>query len=143
MYFQDSIKMKQNWVLAGALIVLFPILSLAQVKEKIDRGPVALTVKEKVVYVGWRLLKDDPDDVAFNVYRRDMGLGDFVEVDLTIYDVRGKKLRGLMNGPARPGRNEVAWNGRNDRGMLLGSGLYLYRLAVGNKVETRRMVLLK
>jgi len=66
-----------------------------------------------------------------------------VEVDLTIYDVRGKKLRGLLNGPARPGRNEVAWNGRNDRGMLLGSGLYLYRLTIGNQVELRRMVLVK
>jgi flagellar hook assembly protein FlgD len=66
-----------------------------------------------------------------------------VQVDLTIYDVRGKKLRELLNGPGRSGRNEVAWDGRNDRGMLLGSGLYLYRLTVGDQVETRRMVLLK
>jgi hypothetical protein len=40
-------------------------------------------------------------------------------------------------------RNEVAWDGRNDRGMLLGSGLYLYRLTVGDQIEIRRMVLLK
>lgn len=66
-----------------------------------------------------------------------------VEIELAIYDIRGKKVRGLLNEPGRPGRNEVAWNGRNDMGMQLGSGLYMYRLTVGNKTETRRMVLLK
>lgn len=53
----------------------------AQVAEKIDRGVVALTVHERAVYVGWRLLKDDPEDVTFNVYRKDVGLGDFMRVN--------------------------------------------------------------
>ena len=68
-------------VLILTLIVLFPCSAMAQVNEKIDRGVVALTVEEKVVYVGWRLLKDDPKDVAFNVYRQDIGLGEFVKVN--------------------------------------------------------------
>ncbi|MCU0917025.1 MAG: silent information regulator protein Sir2 [Planctomycetes bacterium] len=53
----------------------------AQVQEKIDRGVVALAVSEKEVYVGWRLLRSDPADVAFNVYRQDVGLGDFQKVN--------------------------------------------------------------
>jgi rhamnogalacturonan endolyase len=48
--------------------------------EKIDRGVVALSIDETHAYVGWRLLKDDPEDVAFNVYRRQVGLADFVKV---------------------------------------------------------------
>ena len=121
MYFEDSIKMKQSWLLVGVLIVLFPVLSLAQVKEKIDRGPVALTVKEKVVYVGWRLLKDDPEDVAFNVYRRDMGLGDFEKVnqkpirkstnflDTTALPGHGYeyKVKTLTNGVEKDSRGEA------------------------------------
>ena len=121
MYFKDSIKMKQSWLLVGVLIVLFPILSLAQVKEKIDRGPVALTVKEKVVYVGWRLLKDDPEDVAFNVYRRDMGLGGFEKVnqkpirkstnflDTTALPGHGYeyKVKTLTNGIERDSRGQA------------------------------------
>jgi rhamnogalacturonan endolyase len=50
---------------------------MAQQAEKIDRGVVALTVDRNIVYIGWRLLLDDPEDVAFNVYRQDIGLGDF------------------------------------------------------------------
>jgi len=64
-----------------AVVVLGPIVSVAQVRERIDRGVVALAVNERTVYVGWRLLKDDPENVAFNVYRKDVGLGDFVKVN--------------------------------------------------------------
>ena len=66
------------WILMASVVWL-PGIAMAQVDETIDRGVVALTVKEKVVYVGWRLLKDDPEGMAFNVYRKDMGLGDVTD----------------------------------------------------------------
>ena len=65
------------------MVVLWPIVATAQVREKIDRGAVALTVDEGMVYVGWRLLASDPENVAFNVYRKDIGLGDFEKVNDT------------------------------------------------------------
>ncbi len=43
----------------------------ARVEERLDRGLVALRRPDGSVYVGWRLLKSDPGDVAFNVYRAD------------------------------------------------------------------------
>ena len=63
------------------LAFLAPIISTAQVNEKIDRGVIALTIDEGKVYVGWRLLKSDPENIAFNVYRQDMGLSDFVKIN--------------------------------------------------------------
>ena len=39
-----------------------------RIEEKLDRGLIAIK-SEKGVYLGWRLLKSDPADVAFNVYR--------------------------------------------------------------------------
>lgn len=71
--------MKQSILLS--ILFLFTLDLNAQVNEKIDRGIVALTVSEKAVFVSWRLLKDDPENVAFNVYRKDIGLGDFVKVN--------------------------------------------------------------
>lgn len=41
-----------------------------RVREKLDRGLVAMAVAGNKVYLGWRLLDSDPKDVAFNVYRR-------------------------------------------------------------------------
>jgi rhamnogalacturonan endolyase len=70
------------------MVVLWPRLAIAgrgdacvARTEKIDRGVVALTVDEDQVYVGWRLLKSDPADVVFNVYRKDVGLSDFKKVN--------------------------------------------------------------
>ncbi len=66
-------------------LMLIPALFLkAQVKENIDRGIVALTVNKKTVYAGWRLLSDDPANIAFNVYRQDIGLGGFEKVNREI-----------------------------------------------------------
>lgn len=41
-----------------------------RVEEKLDRAPVAIA-KENGVYLGWRLLKDDPESIAFNLYRKE------------------------------------------------------------------------
>jgi rhamnogalacturonan endolyase len=49
--------------------------------EKLDRGVVAFTIDLNSIYVGWRLLKEDPADIAFNVYRMDIGKADYVKVN--------------------------------------------------------------
>lgn len=67
------------WLLISAILI--PSISRAQVNEKIDRGVVALAVNSDKVYVGWRSLKDDPENTAFNVYRKDIGISDFVKVN--------------------------------------------------------------
>jgi rhamnogalacturonan endolyase len=51
------------------------------IMEKLDRGVVALQIDEGNAYVGWRLLKEDPADVAFNVYRRQVGSSEFEKVN--------------------------------------------------------------
>ncbi len=74
---------KRSSFIVLVMVILWPIVATAQVNEKIDRGVVALTVKEGMVYVGWRLLASDPEDIAFNVYRKDIGLDDFEKVNDT------------------------------------------------------------
>ncbi|MEW6360350.1 MAG: silent information regulator protein Sir2 [Planctomycetota bacterium] len=54
---------------ARFIVVLLICISTAGAVENLDRGVVALPMDEGKVYIGWRLLKDDPTDVAFNVYR--------------------------------------------------------------------------
>ncbi|MBN2317851.1 MAG: silent information regulator protein Sir2, partial [Acidobacteria bacterium] len=40
-----------------------------RIEEKIDRGMLALNMGDGRIYLSWRFLKSDPEDVAFNVYR--------------------------------------------------------------------------
>lgn len=64
-------------------------------------------------------------------------------VELTIYDVTGRRVRTLVNEARGAGRHEVVWRGEDDNGRRVASGVYLYRLRSGSYVETRRMTLLK
>ena len=64
-------------------------------------------------------------------------------VVLTIYDVAGRRVRRLVDDNVTFGRTDVTWDGRNDNGERVGSGVYFYRLVAGKKVLTRKLTVLK
>ena len=64
-------------------------------------------------------------------------------VDLTVYDVAGREVAVLVRDRMEPGTFEVQWDGRDNAGRVLPSGMYLYRLNAGAFTESRTMVLLK
>jgi len=64
-------------------------------------------------------------------------------VELSIYDVLGKKITTLYNGIPKIGKNVEHWNGENNFGLVQASGIYFYVLRNGNKIQAKKMVLLK
>ncbi|HER42882.1 MAG TPA: T9SS type A sorting domain-containing protein, partial [Candidatus Eisenbacteria bacterium] len=64
-------------------------------------------------------------------------------VSLAIYDVRGSRVRTLVEGSFPNGKHAVQWDGRNERGERVSSGVYFARLRVGGADATRKMVLLR
>ncbi|RKZ14134.1 hypothetical protein DRQ50_09500, partial [bacterium] len=71
-------------------------------------------------------------------------LPDSRKVSLKIFDVSGRLVKTLIgDGMVGAGRNEVVWQGRDDSGRLVATGVYFCRLEAGNFSETRRMTLLK
>lgn len=62
------------------------------------------------------------------------------EVEVTVHDVLGRLVRTLENGTVPSGDHEVVWNGRDERGARVASGVYFYRLRAHDAVETRRVV---
>jgi hypothetical protein len=64
-------------------------------------------------------------------------------VTLTIYDVRGGLVRTLVNGVQTSGEKQVRWDGKDEQGQSVATGVYFYRLSAPGFVETRKMMLLK
>ena len=65
-------------------------------------------------------------------------------VVLRIYDVSGRLVRTLFDGEVIPaGRRRVVWNGTDQSGTSVASGVYFYHLAAGDFEETKRMVLIR
>jgi hypothetical protein len=64
-------------------------------------------------------------------------------VTLTVYELRGRRVRTLIESELEPGTHEIHWDGRNDRGEPVSSGIYLYTLSAGDRLFTRKMAILK
>jgi hypothetical protein len=70
-------------------------------------------------------------------------LGDGAEVKIRVYDIRGRLIRTLLNESRKPGTYRVVWDGQDESGSEVASGVYLYSIEAGEFSSTRKMVLLR
>ncbi len=68
---------------------------------------------------------------------------DGVRVVIEVFTARGRKVKTLVDERKSPGSHTVLWDGRDDRGEAVGSGVYLYRLTIGPHAAVRKMVLFR
>ncbi len=64
-------------------------------------------------------------------------------VSLKIYDLAGRHVRTLVDGPKTAGYHSVVWDGTDHKGRGVASGAYYYRLQAGGFEETHKMLLVK
>jgi len=65
------------------------------------------------------------------------------DVEVAVYDVAGRRTALLASGHRDPGRYTVVWDGRDERGRRVASGIYFARMVAPDYVTTRKMILLK
>jgi hypothetical protein len=65
------------------------------------------------------------------------------EATLRIFDASGRRVATLVEGPQAAGPQEIVWEGRDDSGNALPTGMYFYRLQHAGGEQTRKMLLLK
>jgi len=64
-------------------------------------------------------------------------------IRLTIFDLTGRQVKNLVDGVRKAGTHRVEWDGRDDRGGQVASGIYFYSLRSSSAHITRKMVLIK
>ncbi len=64
-------------------------------------------------------------------------------VQIEVYDVRGRRVKSLVNGRMPPGRHEAHWNGTDEQGQAAASGLYFLRMRAGGTEMTRRVTIVR
>jgi hypothetical protein len=65
------------------------------------------------------------------------------DVALSIYDVSGQQVRSLVDEWRSAGRHSIVWDGRDDAGRQVASGVYVYRLRAGQFSRSAKMVITK
>ena len=62
---------------------------------------------------------------------------------LTIFDVTGRAVRSLVDGTLPAGEHAIVWDGRDEAGHAVPSGIYLYKLQSREEIATKKMILLE
>jgi len=65
------------------------------------------------------------------------------DVEITIYNILGQRVRKLVKGKQCAGSYKIQWDSKNDNGVQLANGIYLLRLNAGSFVRTRKMMLVR
>jgi len=66
-----------------------------------------------------------------------------VGVVIMVYNIRGQLIKRFDEGVRLPGRYSIIWDGRNDSGGKVSSGIYFYQIRAGDYTTTRKMVMMK
>ncbi|MCL2062889.1 MAG: T9SS type A sorting domain-containing protein, partial [Candidatus Cloacimonetes bacterium] len=71
----------------------------------------------------------------------DLAVDSIVSID--IFNIRGQRVKTVTNEHFGAGSHNVEWNGTDENGRSVGSGIYFYRMVSGDFTDVKRMVLLK
>ena len=63
---------------------------------------------------------------------------DAAEVSLTVYDVLGRRVRQLWQGPLGAGTHRFVWDGRDAAGKAVAAGVYIYKVEVDGRIEAKK-----
>ncbi|MFH0735837.1 MAG: S8 family serine peptidase [bacterium] len=100
------------------------------------------------------VLNDDLDNVENNLISQnypnpftdftniDFYLADNLNVNISIFNILGQKIIDLFNGDGKKGKNSIIWYGKNNHNKMCSSGIYILVLKNGNKIESKKIVLL-
>lgn len=109
-----------------------------------DDFPFATDVEDTspVTPASFRLLQNYPNPFNPGTVVRFV-LPHAAPVRLSVFDMAGRHVRTLVIGGVSAGIQEVMWDGKDDAGQPVASGIYLYRLQAGQFSQVRKMLLLR
>jgi len=116
-----------------------------QSRKKGELGSPSLASSEIQLPKSFALSQNFPNPfnpqtmIKFDIPVNDRAVG----VNVSVYDLRGRLIKKLVDEDMESGRYSVIWDGTTEYGETVSSGVYFYRIAAGTFTETRRMVVLK
>ena len=64
-------------------------------------------------------------------------------VNIEIYNLKGQRIKALVDEKLSSGNHFAVWTGKDDNGKPVASGVYLYKMRTGNYTSTKKMILMK
>ena len=124
--------------------VLLALADIPPIEEEVEE-PVETAVEtsdQTAVPQAFSLAQNAPNPFNSNTVIR-FALPQPSQVELAIYNLLGQPVAVLAQGPSAAGTFSVRWNGRDQTGRAVTSGVYLYQLRAGEYTEVRKLLLLR
>jgi len=114
-----------------------------------------IDIKKFTVTIGENLIEDTPGlpetfylkqnyPNPFNPETNiEFGLPEAGQVTLKIYNTLGQEVRTLVNSDLPTGMHKIKWDGINNSGIRVASGVYVYRITANNKTRIKKMLLIR
>jgi len=107
-----------------------------------EKDPVTVISPTKVLPESFFLEQNFPNPFNSSTHIK-FSLFEKVKVCLKIYNLTGQEIRTLSNTVQSPGSYLVQWDGKDDLGTAVSSGIYIYRLQVNQMITSRKMLLIR
>ncbi len=127
---------------AGTVIGPIGFLAVAAMAARLDRTIVGIKGDEFLLPKEFALHQNYPNPFNPETSIR-YAIPENVEARLTIFNLLGQKVATLVDERQTAGRYLVKWSGRDDFGISVASGIYVYKIEAGDFVETKKMLLLR
>ena len=121
------------------LVVLDPILGGVHVlKSSVAEQPTAVQTPATAQPAQHRLGDSYPNPFNPAVVIPLNLATDAAEVSLTVYDVLGRRVRQVWQGPLGAGGHRFVWDGRDEQGKEVAAGVYIYQVEIDGQVEAKK-----
>jgi len=138
-------------VIVGDIVRKYPLLGGIKVRIKVAMGEKTKEGETGVATIEPYAAGPDRIGVYNNVFNPLEGKEALIRIDITeqthikidLYDTKGKKIKELSDGERDAGICRYYWDGKNDSGNIVGSGLYFVHIQAGDYKETKKIVVVK
>jgi subtilisin family serine protease len=132
-------QIRQHLVSTGDVLAFdLPIGPKVNAFQALNSIPTAVEVEPSVLAARTLVVTPNPVRASGNVRFDLPARGD---ARIEVYDVNGRRVRVLAEGTRSSGPHAITWDGRDDRGERLGSGIYFVRLTAGTASRNAKVVL--
>ncbi|MBT4484778.1 MAG: hypothetical protein HOC71_13995, partial [Candidatus Latescibacteria bacterium] len=104
----------------------------------------ALSQEENALPLTFKLSQNSPNPFnPLTTIEYSIPTGTSMRARLDVYDLRGALIKTLVDEIRSPGVHSVVWDGTDDSGNNVSSGVYIYRIKVGSNFDTKKMTLIR
>lgn len=137
---------------AQILLMGFPFETIYTQSERIDLMQKVLSFFElSSTMVAHHPIQKPSEFILYGNYPNPFNPGTLIryqlaseeKVDLRIFNLLGEEIRSLVNEHKPAGDYEIYWDGRDQRGQRVASGVYVYQMKAGATLKSRKMMLLR